>query len=130
MPAIFVYGTLMKQGCRSGALAGCEFLGPATTLPRYRLYDCGSYPGLVVEQAGEAIDGEVWRVDRERLTLLDQIEGVDEGLYERRGIALAFPDLSEPVEAYFYLQDVTNLAVVGRRWNNDSAAGRDDDAAS
>jgi len=57
---LFVYGSL-QRGCRNHhLLAGQEFLHIARTVPRYRLYDRGSYPCLVEEpEHGVAVQGEV-----------------------------------------------------------------------
>src|SRR5262249_53161627 len=72
---LFLYGTL-KRGCRNHHLvAGQEFLGPARTLPRYRLYDSGLYPCLVEDtMQGCAIAGELWRVEADALERLDEFE--------------------------------------------------------
>lgn len=115
---IFVYGTLMRGGCRAGALADAEFRGDARTNPCYRLYDCGSYPGLVDALAGVSVTGELWSVSDVCLLRLDEIEGVAEGLYERRAIQLVDrPDVDD-VEAYFYLRDISGLRDIGSRWFN------------
>lgn len=122
MPLVFVYGTLMRGECRHAALADQEFLGTAVTQPHYRLYDCGSYPGLVEAaiDSGNRIAGEVWRVSADCLARLDEIEEVDEGLYMRGTVALEkFPSDSQfegPVEAYFYRQDVSTFEDLGTGW--------------
>jgi len=92
MPQVFVYGTLMRGGCRNTVLVAEKFVRVAQTVPRYRLYDCGSYPGLVESEPGVAIEGEVWSVSNECLARLDDIECVPDGLYERRLIELGEMD--------------------------------------
>jgi gamma-glutamylaminecyclotransferase len=72
---LFVYGTLKRGGCRHGPLAGQRFLGEAHTAPQYRLYDLGSYPGLVRAEDGGVVHGELYEVDRELVPLLDRLEG-------------------------------------------------------
>ena len=119
MPLIFVYGTLMRGSCRSAVLRDEQFVGPATTRPRYRMYHCGGYPGLVECDPGVEIEGEVWRVSDECLLRLDDVEGTDEGLYARRPIQLSSQPRAEQVEAYFYLRDVTTLPEIGPRWSNE-----------
>ncbi|MEW4528969.1 gamma-glutamylcyclotransferase family protein [Maioricimonas sp. JC845] len=118
--SVFVYGTLMRGDCRHRVLAGQEFLGEARTEGRYRMFDVGSYPGLVESTDGLAIEGEVYRVDNDCLRVLDQVEGVELGLYERRRIALQAPFGTAPVEAYFYLRNTHGLKDCGSRWHGGS----------
>ena len=118
---VFVYGTLKRGFCREHFLAGQSFLAEARTLPKYRMYDCGTYPGLKpCPQDGLSILGELWSVDDVCLARLDREEGGDEGLYARSLIELQ-PPLSEsvagsPVEAYFYRPSVVGFPDCGDRW--------------
>lgn len=122
MPLVFVYGTLMRGECRHGALAGQQFVGLATTRPHYRLYHCGTYPALVkvAPGSGNRIEGEVYRVSAECLARLDEIEGVDEGLYERGPVGLENSPVGNQVdaavEAYLYRQDVSGFDDLGTAW--------------
>ncbi len=101
---LFVYGTL-KRGLRNHVLlAGQEYLGPARTLPGYRLYHCGPYPGLVPVAEGAEVDGELWRVDGPTLRRLDEFEGVP-SVFDRRAIMLE--GRAEPVFVYLYVKDVS-----------------------
>jgi len=112
---LFVYGTL-KRGCRNhGALRGAEFLGEAATGPAYLLVNCGTYPGLVRAQngqAGVAVRGELYCVDAALLTELDRFEDVP-AEYVRETILLG--DGSE-AQAYFYALPVAALEVLGDEW--------------
>jgi gamma-glutamylcyclotransferase (GGCT)/AIG2-like uncharacterized protein YtfP len=117
---IFVYGTLKRGGCRAGLLVGQRLLGEAETEPRYRMFDCGSYPGLIDAEAGQSIKGELCAVDAECLRALDLAEGVAEGLYARRPIRLLAPYADEIVEAYFYLPSTAGLPDCGVCWINAS----------
>jgi gamma-glutamylcyclotransferase (GGCT)/AIG2-like uncharacterized protein YtfP len=121
--SVFFYGTL-KRGQRSHhLLRDQEFVSEAKTLPRYRLYDCGQHPALVVDlQSGIAIHGEVWRVNDETLKKLDEYEGVPD-YFSRRQILLQgergvltprLPD--SEVLAYFFNGDVSSLNDAGNRW--------------
>ena len=114
MSFLFVYGTLKRGFCRESFLAGQTYLGVVQTEPRYRMYNCGSYPGLKEESPGLAIRGELWEVDAECLQRLDAEEGVDEGLYARRMIELS-PSRAG-VEAYFYLRSVAEMPDCGDCW--------------
>jgi gamma-glutamylcyclotransferase (GGCT)/AIG2-like uncharacterized protein YtfP len=120
MPPLFVYGTLMRGDCRHGALAGQIFLGEAQTLPRYRLYDVGTYPGLVEAAPGLVIEGELWDVDDACLARLDLVEGVPDGLYARRPVALTAPFEHARAQAYFFLESTTGLTDCGPRWHGRS----------
>lgn len=41
---LFVYGTLQRGRVNHGQLAGQRFVGPARTVPGFRLYDLGAIP--------------------------------------------------------------------------------------
>ncbi len=119
---IFVYGTLKRGLCRAGFLAGQHFWGEARTLPRYRMYNCGTYPGLKLSaENGLSIIGELWQVDDECLARRDREEGVADGLYVRHAIELAhtsgepLPDLL--IEAYFYVPGVAGYPDCGDCWS-------------
>ena len=97
---LFVYGTLKRGGRGHHLLADEEFLGETHTLPLYRLYDCGDYPGLVRDiKRGVPIQGEVWRVSEAVVHRLDKYEEVPR-LFRRAAIVLA--GWTEPVMGYFY----------------------------
>ncbi len=113
---LFVYGTLKRGHRRHSALATQTFLGPATTQPLYRMYDCGGYPGLVKSEAGRAIEGELWHVQPDGLEVLDEIEGVDTHLYRRRQVQLEPPHDQQEIESYFYVRSVHGLSDAGTCW--------------
>lgn len=102
MTHLFVYGTL-KRGCKNHRhLAGQTFVGEARSVPGYRLYDLGDYPGVIAAPTDMAgVTGEVWSVDDAALAHLDEFEGVSEGLYRRERIRLLPP--FDQVEAHTYL---------------------------
>lgn len=107
----------MRGDCRHSSLKNQRFLGTAKTTPRYKLYHLGSYPGLADSEAdGREIHGEVFAVSAACLQELDLIEGVDEGLYERKQIQLVEPFAAGVVEAYFYLGDISRAIDIGERW--------------
>lgn len=111
---LFVYGTLKRGFCRESFLTGQKFLREVETAPLYRMYNCGSYPGLREESPGLAIHGELWEIDAECLQRLDHEEGVHELLYARRTIQLN-PDRAG-AEAYFYLPSIVGMPDCGDRW--------------
>jgi len=97
---LFVYGTLMHDGCRHHVLAGQRFLGTARTEPLYVMLDLGAYPGLVsVAAEGASIEGEIYELPPNLLPLLDEIEGVPD-LYQLDRIRLE--GIETEVYTYFY----------------------------
>ena len=97
--AVFVYGTLMRGQCRHAALGSPECILQATAFGR--LYDLGSYPGLLEPTCHEdRVEGEFVRVKdiRSVLDRLDQIEGyagpgrVADSLFRRERIQVDVGD--------------------------------------
>ena len=114
---LFVYGTL-KRGCRNHRhLAGQTFVATARTVPGYRLFDLGGYPGLVALASDRTeVLGEVWSVAPAALAKLDRFEGVHEGLYRRAPVPLQPPFAGQPVDAYFPARDLAGRPDVGAEW--------------
>lgn len=113
---LFFYGTLKRGLCRSHALDGQRFLGEARTQPKYRMFNLGSYPGMVEAAEGVSIDGELWEVDAECLRRLDVIEGVAFGQYERRTVRLLAPHDTTTAQTYIYLRSTAGCPDCGTRW--------------
>ena len=113
---IFVYGSLKRGYALHYLLKSQQSLGNADTKPVYRLFDLGSYPGLVEWPEGLAICGEVYQVDAECLKILDETEGVAEGYYARRSVSLETPFDVDDVQAWFWLLPVTGLRDCGPCW--------------
>ena len=111
---LFFYGTLKTGGQSHGLLAGQEFVGPARTLPLYRLYGLGWHPGLVVDRTnGISVYGELWSVDDATPAKLDECECCPEW-FRRESIAIA--DHFGDVQAYFFNGEVPADAPSGDRW--------------
>jgi gamma-glutamylaminecyclotransferase len=116
---VFVYGTLKRGEALHGHLAGQRFVECARTVADYRLYRLDWFPGLVETSSpdeGVAIHGELWDVDEATLGVLDVVEEVGSGLYERRLIRLQAPFDRNEVIAYFYRGDVQGCSDNGDRW--------------
>ncbi|MEZ6122576.1 MAG: gamma-glutamylcyclotransferase family protein [Planctomycetaceae bacterium] len=114
---VFVYGSLKRGYSLSGLLSGQQFVREALTAPDFRLYDLGRYPGLIrFPGRGLSIHGELYRVTPECLRRLDDVEGVDEGLYARERIDLLTGDLLTPAWAYIFLGDTLECSDCGCRW--------------
>jgi gamma-glutamylcyclotransferase (GGCT)/AIG2-like uncharacterized protein YtfP len=74
---VFVYGTLRRGGSNHFRMDGAE---PVTDgRISGKLYRISWYPGLVLDDAGDDIIGEVYAVDPEMLGNLDAFEGVSAG---------------------------------------------------
>lgn len=114
---VFVYGTLKRGGCRHHLLGVPEWVGEAVTEARFRLYDCGEYPAMVESSKGLKVRGELWRVSPQRLPLLDQEEGVAEGLYDRRSIEVSSGGRKYEAQTYIYCRPVLGLRDLGASWS-------------
>jgi len=117
MHPLFVYGTL-KHGCKNhNRLAGQIRAGEARTAPGFRLYHLGDYPGMVVDpDDAEGVTGELWWVDEATLALLDDFEGVSEGLYSRNPIRLLPPFDTVAADTYLYARSTAGHRRLGATW--------------
>lgn len=114
---LFVYGTLKRGFSRSPLLRHEEFIGPARTIAKYCLVDCGEFPGLISKaEGGVSVEGELWKVSAPCLTRLDEVEGLNDKLYVRRPIELLEPYRQWKVETYHYLRPTTGLRECGAKW--------------
>jgi gamma-glutamylaminecyclotransferase len=111
---IFVYGTLKRGGSNQHYLAGQKFIGEARTTPGFRLFDLGTYPGMVAKADDrDGVSGEVWSVEVDCLEHLDLLEGIKEGLYRREPVPLLAPFADRKVEGYIYARSVEGLRDLG-----------------
>ena len=114
---IFVYGTLKRRGLNHQYLAGQRFVGEARTAPGFCLYELDGYPGLVAEPADrDGVTGELWDVDDGWMKILDDFEGVPEGLYRREPVPLREPASQASAEAYVYARTVAGRRRLGSTW--------------
>ncbi len=85
---VFVYGTLRSGG--AGAMAtrfpNSRFIAEAKVSGS--LYDLGSYPGLVLGESNSAVVGEVYEIDGETLSKLDDFEATSNYLRKQVEIFL------------------------------------------
>ncbi len=77
---VFVYGTLRRGGSNHFRMAGAEFVAAGTITGR--MYRIDWYPGLVLDEAGDEIHGEVFSVRPDQLSALDVFEGLSAGEIE------------------------------------------------
>jgi gamma-glutamylaminecyclotransferase len=113
---LFVYGTLKRGEPRHRYLAGQTLIASVATVPAYRLFSVGDYPALVRRDNGHSIEGELWEVDEACLRVLDQVEGVEQGLYAREPIEVLPPHDGANVATYVYRLSVDGLPDCGTRW--------------
>lgn len=110
---IFVYGTLKHRCSNHHVLADQHFLGEARTVPGYRLYHLGEYPGMVAASDDTVgVTGELWSVNPAALARLDAFEGTAEGLYRREPIQLLPPFSAHPVDTYLYAQPTAHQPII------------------
>src|SRR5690606_2960739 len=110
---VFVYGTLMRGLRNHGKMACAKFSGTAKTmLPSYTLVQSPSQstpgnitPGLK-KRGNDCIRGELFVMDDECLSVLDQFEDVG-GEYERSRVML---DDGSYAWAYFLLAEKPKCA--------------------
>ncbi|EHP39515.1 hypothetical protein OR16_30954 [Cupriavidus basilensis OR16] len=98
MPVVFVYGTLragevndLNAAARRHGIAAPRLIGSATVAGR--LYDFGTYPGLVLDAAAPGVAGDLYEVDAALVPVLDEIEEIYPGqaslfVREERVVAL------------------------------------------
>ena len=113
---LFIHGTLKRGHSRAGAMNGQRFLGDVQTAPKYRLFDCGDYPGLVEADDGVSIEGEMWEVDQACLDVLDEVEGTSSNLFRRASVELQPPHKNDQAVAYFYRRNTARLNDCGSCW--------------
>lgn len=100
MNRLFVYGTLKSDGAAHHILGEAKPLGSAATSMRYSLYHVGGwFPGMVEENSGSGVQGELYEVSEDCLRRTDRYESIDSGLFRRTEIELS--DGSK-VLAYLY----------------------------
>jgi gamma-glutamylcyclotransferase (GGCT)/AIG2-like uncharacterized protein YtfP len=71
---VFVYGTLRRGGSRPMSIAFPNSKFIADGKVRGSLYDLGAYPGLLGDESNSWVVGEVYEVDDEILSKLDDYE--------------------------------------------------------
>jgi len=91
-----VYGTLrageindISQAAARHDIAEPTLLGTATV--RGYLFDFGAYPGLVLDEAGPPVCGDVYEIDPDLIAVLDEIEEIYpgvEGLFVAREVTV------------------------------------------
>jgi len=121
---LFVYGTLVSAEKLDAVLAGVarwQIVGPAAVAGV--LYHLGSYPGMRLDGGSALVPGLLLELEPEGAALrhLDSYEGVDEGLFARRRIALQrTPTEHRSAWMYEYRGAIDGLRRIGA-WPPDPA---------
>jgi gamma-glutamylcyclotransferase (GGCT)/AIG2-like uncharacterized protein YtfP len=108
MQNVFVYGTLRAGEINDiGAAAARNDIATPTLVGeasvRGRLFDFGNYPGLVPDDAGVHVRGDVYAIDDDLVAVLDEIEQVYpgvEGLFMPREVTVEID--GAPVTCRYY----------------------------
>ena len=96
MQHVFVYGTLRAGEINDIAVAAAarsiarpKLVGETSV--RGHLYDFGTYPGFIPDEAGIKVKGDVYQIDDALIAVLDEIERVypgEEGLFIPREVTV------------------------------------------
>ena len=101
---VFVYGTLRRGGSNHFRMAGADFVNSGTVMGH--LYAIDWYPGLVLDPAGDEIQGEICSVGPGLLADLDRFEGLSAGEIEgseyRRVLTDVMQQNSLPTTAFVW----------------------------
>lgn len=121
MPShLFVYGSLM--GSIQSKIArllheNSDFLGVAKV--QGRLYDLGSYPGLIIDENAALVEGHIFKLHHPAALLdyLDQYEGIlpnnpDLNEYVRQLIPVDLSGEMLQCWAYIYQLSIQNLPII------------------
>ena len=100
---VFVYGTLMKGLRYHDLLSSSEYVGNGI-LDGYAMVDIGSFPGIVKEE-NQKVKGELYRINRDTLRSLDQLEG-EGSLYIRANVMVQFQGNWVDAMVYVYNQSI------------------------
>ncbi|CAN7319457.1 gamma-glutamylcyclotransferase [Trinickia sp. LjRoot230] len=125
MQCIFIYGTLRAGEANDISLAAARhgmapprLIGAASV--RGRLYDFGSYPGLVIDAGAGFTRGDVYQIEDALVPVLDEIEeiypGVD-GLFKSSAITVEVAGAE--LRCLFYPIDAGSVGAHPRIENGD-----------
>ncbi|WP_432257361.1 gamma-glutamylcyclotransferase family protein [Cupriavidus sp. TMH.W2] len=130
MPRVFVYGTLragevndLNAAAQRHGIAAPTLLGTGTVAGR--LYDFGTYPGLVLDAGSGKVVGDIYEIPDALLPVLDEIEEVYPGqasLFVREEQAVLHN--GQPVACLLYPVAESAVATLPRIYSGDWVAYR------
>lgn len=91
---VFVYGTLRRGGSNHFRMDSADYVTEGRICGK--MYKIDWYPGLVLDDAGDDILGEVYSVDSELLGNLDSFENVSAGDTEGREYRRVLTTVTRP----------------------------------
>ena len=117
MKRLFVYGTLMKGEGNHDLMRDASYKGKFKTQGKWGLINIGNFPALVPYSL--EVEGELYEVDDTQLAMIDRLEGVDAGMYQRRTINIYDMETNEHVEADTYIWGrLSSHGTKVRRWSD------------
>lgn len=115
---LFVYGTLKRGGELHADLKAqkVRFLGQARIKGHLFRIPGESYPGALPTDTEEFIDGELYELESPRSALkrIDEVEGCDEGLFERKLVNSWLGNRRVKAWAYFYAKSIKKGSRIAR----------------
>jgi len=105
---LFVYGTL-KQGFHNHyLLEDAEFICKAATKEKYPMINTEEYFPYLINEAGKGynIEGELYQIDEEILSVLDILEGYPEH-YDRKKIKVVSRGIKVAAIVYFLKEEIS-----------------------
>ena len=93
---LYVYGTLKSGFALNRYLKDQKFIGEASTIPGYILYDLGWFPGMK-KKGNQSVRGELWEVDN-----FDRLDIVEGSAFRRSPIKLQSPYENIDAQTYLY----------------------------
>ncbi len=114
---VFVYGTLMRGGRLHRHLdrAGAKFVANAKIRGQLYFLHGRYYPAAIpAGQRGRFVFGELYRLHNptKGLRLLDEVEGCDEGLFQRRLVDVWADGQRLKAWTYFYARRLERARII------------------
>lgn len=110
---VFLFGTLKQGFPNSHINLGLKLPGIFSTIKPYPLYLVGDrYSPWMVDDPGKGkiVSGEIYRLDKHQLKILDRLERIDQkNGYKRRKIPIINSETDQTHQAFCYLKTKQQL---------------------
>ncbi|MBM6774857.1 gamma-glutamylcyclotransferase family protein [Olsenella profusa] len=97
----FGYGSNLDRDGMVGRCPDAEYLGVARLEGWTFWMDSNGY--ATIEPDGGSVEGTLWLISEKDVALLDDYEGIDRGLYEKREVDVVREGTGEAVRALVYV---------------------------
>ena len=97
---VFVYGTLMKGKRNHHLLKTSTFIDNGS-IEGFFMFDLGTYPGVAKSKYNSKVIGEVYKVDKQTMDKLDELEEVGY-LYNKEEVEVILNN-GDTVNAFVYI---------------------------